>query len=263
MKRFFQVGHRIKRAQKVLIVSILLQAVFVFADEATSLFHQANSFYEKGEFSQAVSLYNEIIASGKENWQIYYNLANAHYRLNEIGRAILNYERALKLSPDNEDVQFNLEIAQLAVVDRIAEPPKDAWIRFVEALFLAPRLNLVIWVAVFAYAAFMIFLSVRFFAPRLTRNFVYRAVVNVSLAIVVITLSMAAFRWYKAATDRHGVVLQEEVQIKSEPSETGTEVFLLHEGTRFEIQEIAGDWAEIRLRDGKVGWLLVKSFEMI
>ncbi|MEJ2543653.1 MAG: hypothetical protein P8Y99_06265 [Calditrichaceae bacterium] len=42
-----------------------------------------------------------------------------------------------------------------------------------------------------------------------------------------------------------------------------TEVFILHEGTKAKIERIAGEWYEVRLADGKTGWLKSTNMEII
>ena len=54
------------------------------------------------------------------------------------------------------------------------------------------------------------------------------------------------------------------VVVKSTPNSVGTELFVLHEGTYVEIvDESMKEWCEIRLSDGKVGWIQVSEIERI
>ena len=55
-----------------------------------------------------------------------------------------------------------------------------------------------------------------------------------------------------------------EARVLSAPSEEGgLTVFTLHEGTTVRIDRRAGDWVEIVLADGKVGWLPLEVLEVI
>ena len=52
--------------------------------------------------------------------------------------------------------------------------------------------------------------------------------------------------------------------VKSTPDESGTDLFVLHEGTRVEIIDNSmKEWKEIRLADGKIGWMPAKAMEVI
>jgi SH3-like domain-containing protein len=61
-----------------------------------------------------------------------------------------------------------------------------------------------------------------------------------------------------------GIVLADEVAVRSAPSDDDDLVlFEIHEGTRVRIDRRAGEWAEIVLDDGKVGWVPAAAFEEI
>ena len=60
------------------------------------------------------------------------------------------------------------------------------------------------------------------------------------------------------------VVMSSSVVVKSTPNESGTDLFVLHEGTRVEIiDDSMKEWKEIRLADGKVGWMPTEAMEVI
>jgi len=45
------------------------------------------------------------------------------------------------------------------------------------------------------------------------------------------------------------------VSVKSSPDEQGTNVFLLHEGTRVVTVDSVQQWKEVRISDGNKGWV--------
>ena len=52
--------------------------------------------------------------------------------------------------------------------------------------------------------------------------------------------------------------------MKSTPAQNGTDLFILHEGTKVNITDDSmKDWREIRVADGKEGWLPTKDLEVI
>ena len=53
------------------------------------------------------------------------------------------------------------------------------------------------------------------------------------------------------------------VTVKSTPNESGTDLFVLHEGTKVEILEELGDWCKIEIADGRQGWMKGKDIESI
>ena len=60
---------------------------------------------------------------------------------------------------------------------------------------------------------------------------------------------------YLFETEKHGIILTTTVTVYSEPAENTTELFVIHEGTKVKILRPSGDWLEVRLIDGKTGWL--------
>ena len=60
------------------------------------------------------------------------------------------------------------------------------------------------------------------------------------------------------------IVMNPSVTIRSTPNDSGTTLFILHEGSKVTIKDNSmKEWKEIRLEDGKVGWLSASSIEII
>ena len=70
----------------------------------------AASHYSEGKYNEAADLYQQIIETGYESAEVYYNLGNSYYKMSDLPNAILNYERAKLLAPNDEDIAFNLEL---------------------------------------------------------------------------------------------------------------------------------------------------------
>jgi len=245
----------------------LLLASFVcpnlFADETASLFQQGNQFYQAGEYQKSTEVYERILQLGRENWQVYYNLGNAYYKQRQPGNAILNYERALRLSSDNEDIRFNLDLANLQIADRIAAPPRTVALVWLEnalqffSLDGSAALALIFWVALFAG------LIMSLASRKVKWRQWGRTLARIAGALFAVFASLFAYQYYDHQTTNYGIVMASRVIVHSSPSEDATEVFILHEGTKASLEAQAGDWARIRLGDGKVGWLLAKTVEKI
>jgi len=55
---------------------------------------EANMLNGNGEYAKAIEKYNQIINTGVENSELYFNLGYAYYKSGELAKAILNFERA-------------------------------------------------------------------------------------------------------------------------------------------------------------------------
>jgi len=53
----------------------------------------------------------------------------------------------------------------------------------------------------------------------------------------------------------HAIVFCPRVTVKSSPSQTGTDLFLIYEGLKIEVTDSLNTWKEIKLADGNEGWL--------
>ena len=59
------------------------------------------------------------------------------------------------------------------------------------------------------------------------------------------------------------IVMDSSVTVKSSPDESGTELFVIHEGTKVFIKNTLNQWVEISLLDGNVGWVKISQIEQI
>jgi hypothetical protein len=59
------------------------------------------------------------------------------------------------------------------------------------------------------------------------------------------------------------IITSPSVTVKSSPDISGTDLFVVHEGTKVWIEDKISDWNEIKLSDGSVGWLKTENIEII
>jgi tetratricopeptide (TPR) repeat protein len=244
-----------------ILIAVLFATVSLSAQ--TNTLQQANEAYSQGDFQAAAGLYEETLKTTGESATVCYNLGNSYYKLNKIAPSILNYERALLLEPGNKDIRFNLEIAKLKAVDRI-EPvgeffltewffavqntlSTDAWSYFSITCFLLLIAGL-----------FLFFFSRRIFLKKLG---FYAGVV---LVVWVIFGNCFAYNQKKKLAQRNtAIIFAPTTTIKSSPDNSGTDLFILHEGTKVELKSKLGDWNEIETADGNVGWIKRSEMEVI
>jgi tetratricopeptide (TPR) repeat protein len=228
-----------------------------------SLFKEANRLYEEGEFEPALERYNAVIVSGSESADLYYNMGNAAFRANSIGHAILYYEKALKMEPTHEDAIHNLEYVSRYLKDAFEEVPTlflRAWIAgFVE---LFPEQT---W-SILALLFFVIMLG-GLLVYLFSRSMVLKKLGFISglaaLFLFVIALSSTISRHREIVNPDTGIILAPSVVVRSSPSESGTELFILHEGTKVEVNEVVSSWQNIKVIDGREGWITAADLETI
>ncbi|NOZ55652.1 MAG: tetratricopeptide repeat protein [Calditrichaeota bacterium] len=246
----------------VFVVLLAPAALLAQSADVQHLFEQGNSFYRDGQYEKAIEAYEKVRQLGYESPELYYNLGNAYFRTGQIGKAVLNLERARRLAPKDEDIRHNLQIVNLRVVDKVPHPPKlffQVWYEAVRNLLSVDGWTL-LFVVLYVLAASLVVVWV------LARRPVIRTLARRALAFVLVLLLGTGLFWIgalRASRVVHAVVTVPRVEVLSAPEEGATEVFPLHEGVVVQIRDRSDGWYEIRLPDGKVGWLKKEAVEIV
>ena len=244
-------------------MAILLMATCVgMAQETNDWFEGGNAAYNEGNYEQALTMYENIVESGMESAALYYNMGNTYYKMKEYPHAILYYEKALKLDPGNEDIRTNLEIANLAVVDKINEIPQSFISRWWNGLKSSFSVDGWAWISVASFAMLLLCLFLFFMARRTGLR---KAGFFVGLLMVVclsLSLVFAIGKQRDLNRQDEAIIMTPTVTAKSSPSEKGIDLFVLHEGTKVRVLDAASEWCKIRIADGSVGWLQAKDMEV-
>ena len=224
----------------------------------------ADSAYAAEDYARAASLYAALIAANGESPEIYFNLGNAYYRQDSLARAILYYERSLLLNPADADTRFNLELARAKTVDKVVPQTEFFFVSAMRTLLLALGPRAWTWCGWLAFALMLLLAAVYLFVPRVGMQKAAFAGAVVSMLVCVMA-NVAAFTQRSQLRNRTGaVVMTPSALVKSTPSRGGTDLFILHEGTHVDITDnTMRQWVEIRMADGKTGWMERSSIEVI
>lgn len=250
--------------RRILIVTaISFMALVNASGNLDSLFTSAGEAYSEGKFELAISLYDEILQKGYESPELYYNMGNAAFRSNKLGYAILYYNKSLKLDPRNDASRKNLSYVSIFREDQLESVPEfflGSWIRGFFRIF-----PLKIWsiLSLGLFGLFLLGTITYVFAPSLGIKKMGFSTGVFALFFFIISLSASINRNKEIVHPSKGILVTPSVVVKSTPSDSGTELFVLHEGTAIVKQEIVGEWTEIRISDGRIGWIPSSSYEMI
>ncbi|MDY3142288.1 MAG: tetratricopeptide repeat protein [Parabacteroides sp.] len=247
---------------KTLLLGLLLGWFLPLCAQESTL-KEADEAYAKEDYTQAIELYESVLKSYGESAMVYYNLGNAYYKAGKVAPAILNYERALLLNPGDSDTRFNLQVARQKTVDKI-EPIGEffltRWIGTVEDVYSADG-----W-AKWGVASFLLFIGclVLFFFSKWIRL----KKIGFFAGICFLLISLVANLFADSQQDKllhraDAIVFASTVTVKSSPDASGTDLFILHEGTKVTIKSTLGEWSEIQLEDGNVGWMPSKEIQQI
>jgi tetratricopeptide (TPR) repeat protein len=246
--------------KKILVLSIwFIIMSMAFSQPVKDSLQAGNIYYSDDDYEAAIRAYEWVLGQGFEAPELYYNLGNAYFKTNRIPYAILNYERAMLLDPGNEDIQYNLELARSFIVDKIEEVPRffiSEWHHTLVNLFSS---DVWAYVSMAAFLMFLFSISVYLYS----RTYVLKKLFFwFSVILIYTTISSFVFSYHHKKLIEEpgaGIVTRPSVTVESSPDESGTDLFLVHEGTKVFIREYVGDWMRIRLSDGKEGWVPVDS----
>ncbi len=227
------------------------------------LLKMAATSYSKGSYSQAALFYEGILQQYGISDKIYYNLGNAYFKCDRLAPAILNYERALRLNPRDTDARFNLEMCQARIVDKIDPIGMFLIARWYHSIGNLYNSNGWAYVSILFFLLFIGCLFAYFFARRrwLKKSGFFVGILFFTFS--VLSLIYSAQSSHQITNPDEAILFTLSVTVKSSPDKSGTDLFVLHEGTKMKIRSVLGDWSEIELEDGNVGWLLSKEIQVI
>lgn len=253
-----------RRSYIVVMLGVFLWASATYAQTGINA---ASEAYRKGDFRKSIELYEGIVAqhldNNKESAEIYYNLGNAYFRDNQVAKAILNYERALLLNPGDSDIRHNLRFARTRIEDKVDISGNmflTSWAKAMQNMYDSDT-----WgkVGIGFFVLLLIFVGIYLFIRVL---WIKKAAFYVAIVFffLVIVANLFAFEQKDARVRRNsGIVMAAAVSVRTSPDANSKELFQLHEGTKIKVRDTDGNWYEIQIANGSVGWLPKENVEII
>ncbi|GGH37090.1 BatE protein [Mangrovimonas yunxiaonensis] len=218
-------------------------------------FDQGNELYNQGKYAEAITRYEKVLESGKHSAELYFNLANAHYKLNHIAPSIYNYEKALRLAPNDKAIKNNMAFAKNMTIDAIDVIPEVGLTRFLKAVTNTFGFDGWAYLSIGTMLVFVIAYLLYYFNTATARK---RLAFVLGLLFLALSVTALAFAFHKYNLDQNNkpaIIFAQETQVKSEPNLRSVEAFKLHEGTKVQILDTVNEWKQIKLSDGKTGWV--------
>lgn len=224
---------------------------------------QGDSAYMRNDYASAIQIYESLLKKGEAS-EIYYNLGNSYYKADDIAKAILNYERALLLQPGNADIRANLEIARSKTVDKVASVPDIFFVAWTKSLINCLSVDVWAKLGIVFFILLLVSFSLFFFSKQVVWKKSGFIAGVIFLVFVILSNIFASEQKNELMNRKNAIILSPSVTVRSTPSESGTSLFVLHEGHKIEIKDNSmREWKEIRLEDGKVGWVPTSALEII
>jgi len=209
------------------------------------LFMQGNEEYANENYSVAISLYDSILINQMESSELYYNLGNCYYKTQDWANAIWHYEKSLQLEKNKKTLQ-NLELTKLQIIDRIEPMPQlfyKKWLNNLINLFSTKSWQILailcVWIA----------LIIRFINYQ--KNY-FSAFLN-TLALILLFITYSSYQ--ENYNKKEAIIFSSTVITNSAPTNSSTNLFSLHSGSKVEIIDTIGEWINIKIANGNNGWI--------
>lgn len=218
-------------------------------------FAKANYYYNASRYDTAVIIYERIMEEGFVSAPLLYNIGNTYFKMRNYPMAILYYEKALKLDPTNKEIKQNLAIANALITDKIEPMPVFFLTKWWRNIGNQLSANGWAGASLKLFGLLLILLFVYFTAR--TRG-VRKASFFTSILVIILFVCSLIFAYQKHQylnEQNEAIVMTPTITVKSSPSSSGVDLFVLHEGTKVEIMDKADNWDKIKISDGSVGWM--------
>jgi len=239
-----------------------IMSFYLKADSLQIYFSEANKLYQENKYVEAINLYEKILQQNNESYELYFNLGNSYFKTNQVAKSILYYEKALKLKPNDEDIKFNIQYANLYIKDDISSSPTFILDRIYNSFLFLFSSNT--W-AVISIILFVISLSVfiifLFSKIKFRRKIAFFSSIFLIIISVITMFFSADLKNY--ISKPNSAVIMEAVTLKGSPDISGTDLLIINPGIKVDIKGSENNWYEVKLPNGKVGWVSKKSIEVI
>ena len=243
-------------------IFFIIFLVFTSNQVIDDLFQKSNDYYTNGDYQNAVNGYLDVLDSGFESAELYFNLGNSFYKLNNIPDSNFYYEKAKSISPNDDDILTNLIFAKNLRIDKIEILPITQMQNFklsILDLFSEKGWSIslisLIWFMSFAFIFYIISKDSKFKRLYFTISIVFIILSSLTLFI--------NFEKKKLSEIKYAIVYDKEIEVWSEPNNISELKFLLHEGTKVKQLDVIEDWVNIQLENGTLGWIQSSSLRVL
>ena len=224
---------------------------------------KANNEYTKGNYQNAIDLYLQIVKTGYEAPELYYNLGNAYFKSNSLPYAILYFEKAKKLNPTDEDIEYNIKVVNNKLIDKIDIVPELFYIRWWKAINSQSSANGWALISIISLCIFLLLVAIYLFSYKMLLRKLGFSFSFVFLLITLLALNFSFIQKRQSTNSNEAIVFSPSVSVKSSPDANSVDLFVIHEGIKVEITDNIGDWSEMKIANGSKGWIKKEEYQKI
>ncbi|WP_407442080.1 tetratricopeptide repeat protein [Fibrobacter sp.] len=250
--------------KNVLIAVFALVVSGICANNECSGIETGTKAYNDGDFERAIDEWRTCADNGTTDADLFYNLGNAYFRNGNLGFSIFYYKKALRLRANDDDIIHNLKFAQAMTKDKVDEdeeenPILSTLFKIHHALSLKAQLFVllaIVWIIA------LVCIGRRLVASEKGKN-VCTGFVFALTAFFCVVGASAAYKVIVLETEVTGVVTAKDADVTSAPNDKAQTLNTLSEGTSFEVLDVQGNFASIRLGEKVKGFVKLSEVGIV
>jgi tetratricopeptide (TPR) repeat protein len=245
-------------------ITIFIFSIFCLAakaDEANTLWQLANHAYQNKNYEAATHLYDSMFRKDIGNAELYYNAGNAYFKSHKMGMAVWCYEKAYQLLPNDEDIETNLKISRLRLVDKIDAAPEFVLFKWWNSFL--KLLPVKIWAIVSVVFLWLMLIGLGLYYFSFNFSGLGKTLIWSGLFFGILFLIITWLCNQNQKNNNYAIVVASNTTIKSAPDDSSSDLFVVHEGLKLKLNKANGDWVNVSIADGKVGWCNKNDFKKL
>ena len=227
-------------------------------------FEQANLLYNNAQYVESLENYNDIINSGYQSAELFYNMGNCYYKINDVANAILFYERSILINPSDRDVRNNLQMVRNSLIDDIDQVPESFFVSQLNSVSALYSYNTWgVFCIVLSFVFLILFIIYYFSKSAIMKRSTFLGLIFLFL-IISIVLRLGFNSLGKNYIEKYAIIFAQKIEIKEQPNLRSDNILQLHQGSKVKvIDEFNEEWSKIKLANGQEGWILKNEIKII
>ena len=240
-----------KSAIRILFaVACMLVSPMVYADQTED---QAEAFFKQKQYDQALSIWYEMIESGKSSAGIFYNIGLAESQLHNTPKAMLAYEKALRLKPMNEAIQSAIIEERKKIQDAtipVAPFFLNEWYKAM-VTFLRPGYWSFLGLGLISIIIMSLLSANKKFKTE------ERQLRRYKLPLVVLGAFFILSGWlsYREIYRENEAIVAVTCEVRQAPASDSPEARTLYPGEKILMTDRIGEWYHVQLLNLDAGWV--------
>ncbi|MDR2011022.1 MAG: tetratricopeptide repeat protein [Bacteroidales bacterium] len=246
-----------------IILTGIVFSLNIFANDDLKTFtDSAFNYYLEGDYDNALRIYSNLYEQDYSSADLYYNMGNCYYKNGDIANAVYFYEKAHILKPGDKDIDHNLKIATSNIRNKVEKIPEVFYVTWYNNFIsiMSSDSWAVISIVFFVTSLLLVILFL------FSRKIIIRKT-GFILGIIFFITSIMSFIFAKSQAhlinNNTYAIVFEPSMVKSSPSEDSMNLFEINEGLKVEVIDSINIWINVRLADGKEGWVPGKNIKRL